>query len=131
MEGILSAAPGCDIITPQSNPTAYKDLTTFWAAQNNRGPQAIVVPRDTKSLAKAIRYLYNDTELGFTFRGHGYASLPTKDILLSLHKFDSFTYNSEEMTITVGAGQHWLTVYEALHQAAPRFTGMYFTNLVL
>ncbi|KAF4873584.1 FAD-linked oxidoreductase [Colletotrichum siamense] len=122
MEGLVSLLAPSDIVTSQSDPAAYKKLTTFWAAQVNLGPQAIVAPSDSQTLGKVLKYLYDDTQLDFAFRGHGYSSMPTKDILLSMHRFDSFSYDPDENTITVGAGQHWLDVYEAIHKVAPKFT---------
>ncbi|KAL3587315.1 hypothetical protein FPOAC2_14066 [Fusarium poae] len=122
MEGLLSLLAPSDIVTSQSDPAAYKELTTFWAAQNNLGPQAIVAPSHLQTLGKVLRYLYDATQLDFAFRGHGYTSMPTKDILLSMHKFNSFSYNAKENTVTVGAGQHWLDVYEAVNKVAPKLT---------
>ncbi|KAM0378381.1 hypothetical protein ACHAPY_006069 [Fusarium culmorum] len=122
MEGLLSLLAPSDIVTSQSDPAAYKELTTFWAAQNNLGPQAIVAPSHLHTLGKVLRYLYDATQLDFAFRGHGYTSMPTKDILLSMHKFNSFSYNAKENTVTVGAGQHWLDVYEAVNKVAPKLT---------
>lgn len=123
MEGLISLLPPGDIITPQSDPTAYKELTTTWAAQNNLRPQAVIAPTNAQSLGAVLSYLYNDTQLDFAFRGHGYASMPTKDVLLSMHKFDSFRYDAEAKAVTVGAGQPWLNVYEALDKVAPGLTG--------
>jgi FAD/FMN-containing dehydrogenase len=124
MDHLLSLLSPVEVITPQSDNAAYDELTNFWCAQANLKPIAVVAPTDAQSLVKVIPYLYNDTELKIRFRGHGYTSLPAKDILLSMHKFDSFSHNSDEMTITVGAGQPWLAVYEALDKVAPKFTGM-------
>jgi FAD/FMN-containing dehydrogenase len=123
MDHLLSLLSPNEVITPQSDPAAYDELTTFWCAQANQNPIAVVAPMDAQSLAKVIPYLYNDTEHNIRFLGRGYTSLPAKDILLSMHKFDSFSYNPHEQTITVGAGQHWLTVYEAVDIVAPKFTG--------
>lgn len=130
MDHLLSLLSPAEVITPQSDPVAYDELTTFWAAQANLRPKAVVAPTDAQSLAKAIPYLYNNTELDIRLRGHGYTSLPAKDILLSMHRFDSFSYNPDERTITVGAGQQWLSVYEALDKVAPRFTGKQITQLL-
>ncbi|KAH7308908.1 FAD binding domain-containing protein [Stachybotrys elegans] len=122
MEGLYSLLPAPAIVTQESDPAAYKVLTSFWAAQLNLSPKAIVSPPDVKTLAKTIQYLYSHTELDFAFRGRGYSSLPTKDVLVSLHNLDEFTYDPDKQTITVGAGQSWMTVYEALERLAPNYT---------
>jgi FAD/FMN-containing dehydrogenase len=123
MDHLLYLLSPVEVITPQSDPAAYDELTTFWCAQANQKPIAVVAPTDAQSLAKVLAYLYNHTELNIRFLGSGFTGLPAKDILLSMHKFDSFSYNPDEKTITVGAGQQWRGVYEALDKVAPKFIG--------
>lgn len=123
MQRLYSLLPASAIVTRESDPATYRNLTACWAAQLNVLPQAVVAPPDVKSLAKTVQYLYNHTELDFTIRGHGYCSLPAKDILISMHKLDGFTYDPHTQTITVGAGQTWRTVYEMVDKVAPNYTG--------
>jgi FAD/FMN-containing dehydrogenase len=123
MDGLLALLPSSDIITPGSDHLRYKQLTTFWAAQINLNPRAVVVPSDSDRLSRVVEYLYNNTELDFAFRGHGYTSLPTKDILISLEHMNEFSYDAKEQTITVGAGQPWTEVYEQIETHAPNFAG--------
>lgn len=123
MEGLYALLPGDSIVTSKSNPPRYKELTTFWAAQINRQPEAVLVPSDGQTLSKVVEYLYHHTELDFGFRGHGYTSLPTQDVLISLESFNEFSYDAEKQTITVGAGQTWMSVYEQIEKYAPSYTG--------
>ena len=123
MEGLLSLLTEADIITADSDPACYRQLTTFWAAQVNLGPKAVIVPPNVEKLAEVVKYLYNCTELDFAFRRHGYTSLPTRDIPVSLHKIGGFSHDPQKHTITVGAGQHWMTVYEQIERHAPNYTG--------
>ncbi|CAF3429323.1 unnamed protein product [Fusarium graminearum] len=111
MEDLVSLLGQCDIVTSQSDPAAYKGLTTFWAAQNNLRPQVIIA----SSHAQTLR------NLDFAFRGHGYASMPTKDVLLGMRKFNNFNCNAEQYTVTVivGVGQHWLDVWIRLLPGSP------------
>lgn len=122
MDGLHGLLPAHEIITQESHPARYNDLTTFWAAQVNLSPGAVLAPSQ-KTLAKVVEYLYHHTELDFGFRGQGYTSLPTKDVLISLESFDNFAYNCEKNTITVGAGQPWTNVYQQIEEHAPNYTG--------
>ncbi|KAI8284453.1 FAD-binding domain-containing protein [Colletotrichum sp. SAR 10_98] len=122
MEGLMSLLAPSEFITSQSDANTYEELTSFWAAQNNLRPYAVVAPSDVQTLGKVLQYLYNDTQLDFAFRGHGYTSMAAKDVLVSMHKFDSFSYNAEQKTVTVGAGQRWLDVYESVNKVASQFT---------
>jgi FAD/FMN-containing dehydrogenase len=83
----------------------------------------VVALTDAQSLAKVLAYLYNYTKFNIQFLGSSFTGLPAKDILLSMHKFDSFSYNPDEKTITVSASQQWRGVYEALDKVAPKFIG--------
>ncbi|KAL7911414.1 FAD binding domain-containing protein [Trichoderma velutinum] len=121
MESLYSFLPASAIVTQESDPSAYKKLTTCWAEQLNLHPQVVVAPPDVQSLSKTVKYLYDCTDLDFTFRGNGYCSLPAKDVLVSMHKFDEFTHDSDNQTITVGAGQAWKTVYEKVDVVAPKY----------
>jgi FAD/FMN-containing dehydrogenase len=123
MEGLYSILPTSAIVTEELDPAAYKDLTACWAAQLNLRPRAVVAPPDVESLAKVVQYLYGRTELDFAFRGHGYCPQPAKDVLVSMHRLDEFTYDPHEQTITVGAGQTWRSVYEMVDKVAPNHTG--------
>ncbi|CAG2005679.1 unnamed protein product [Fusarium graminearum] len=109
MEDLVSLLGQCDIVTSQSDPATYKGLTTFWAAQNNLRPQ-----------------------LDFAFRGHGYASMPTKDVLLGMRKFNNFNCNAEQYTVTVivGVGQHWLDVWIRLLPGSPLLVPVLLTALL-
>jgi FAD/FMN-containing dehydrogenase len=123
MEGLRSLLSKTDIVTHDSDPASYNELTVFWAAQKNLKPAAVIVPSDVETLAKVVHYLYNCTDLDFAFRGQGYMSVPTRDVLISLHKIDGFRYDAQKHTITVGAGQHWTPVYEEVERHAPNYTG--------
>ncbi|KAJ3537009.1 hypothetical protein NM208_g6487 [Fusarium decemcellulare] len=122
MESLYSLLSASAIVTQESDPAAFKDLTACWAAQINLKPQAVIVPPDVQSLAKTVQYLYGQTGLDFAFRGQGYCSLPTKDILISMHKFSGFAHDPVKQTITVGAGQTWRAVYEMVDRVAPEYT---------
>ncbi|KAF6838945.1 cysteine desulfurase [Colletotrichum plurivorum] len=121
MDGLLSLVKDSELITASSNPEKFKELTTFWAAQINIGAKAVVLPSSLESLARVVRYLY-DSSLDFAFRGHGHASLPAKDVIVSLENLSDFSYDADSKTMTVGAGLRWSAVYEMIEILAPNYT---------
>ena len=123
MEGLCAIFLNDELVTAESDPETYRQLTSFWAAQNNLNPPIILIPRDVASLSKAVKYLYS-SRLDFGIRGQGYMSAPTRDVLISLKAFNEFTFNDRDKTVTVGAGQPWSAVYEKLEENAPDYTGV-------
>ncbi|KAF6805399.1 FAD binding domain-containing protein [Colletotrichum sojae] len=92
MDGLLSLVKNSELITASSNLEKFKELTTFWAAQINIGAKAV------------------GSSLDFAFRGYGHASLPAKDVIVSLGNLSDFSYDADNKTITVGAGLRWSAV---------------------
>lgn len=124
MENLHSLLAQTEIVNRDSNPELYSQLTSLWPAQNNLNPPVVLIPQNVNSLSKVVKYLYM-TDLDFGFRGHGYATPPVKDVLVSLCALDGFMFDEETEAVTVGAGQPWIAVFQKMDEVAPAYTGMY------
>lgn len=110
-----------EVIRPSS--PLYPELTQTWAAQKNLKPQLVVQPRDLKALSRLLAFL-GQSELDFAIRCGGFGSTSAKDVLVSMSAFDSFEFDKETETVTVGAGQIWTDVNAKMELFAAGYAGI-------
>ena len=108
-------------LTRPSSPL-YHQLSSTWAAQKNLKPHLVVQPKDLKSLSCLLAAL-GTSELDFAIRCTGYGSASAKDVLVSMSAFDSFDFDRETETITIGAGQTWAEVNAKMETFASGYAG--------
>ncbi|EON68665.1 hypothetical protein W97_07923 [Coniosporium apollinis CBS 100218] len=110
--------PAEEVIGPSS--PLYKDNTLCWAYQKDLKPALVLCPTSLPSLQATLKYLSN-SELDFAIRSGGCGSSSAKDVILSMSAFNDFTFNAEEETVLVGAGQTWGDIYRKMESLAPGF----------
>jgi len=109
-----------EIIEP-SSPNYYKE-TQVWSAHKNLYPKLVVRPKTIESLSSILKTL-NETDIEFVVRGGGCGSASTRGVLISMSAFDSFEFNKEDETVTIGAGQLWRDVDRKVEEYAPGYSG--------
>jgi FAD/FMN-containing dehydrogenase len=121
IQATFSSFLGTDEIIEPSSPNYYKE-TQVWSAHKNLHPKLVVRPKSIASLSKILRTI-NETDIEFTVRGGGCGSTSTRGVLISMSTFDSFEFNQEDETVTIGAGQLWRDVDRKVEQLAPGYSG--------
>jgi hypothetical protein len=115
-EHLKSLLTETEIITPTSS--SYKEESGTWASQCDQSPTLVLRPRSVQSLSKILAFL-NTTSLNFSIRSQGFGNASAKDVLISLTAFDEFSYDAENETVILGAGQTWGDYYKKMENAAP------------
>jgi FAD/FMN-containing dehydrogenase len=105
-----------EIIEPDS--PLCSEQTSTWAAQKNLKPQMLVRPQSAKSLSHLLQYL-NTTTIDFGIRSGGIGSSSASGVLISLSAFNSFFFDPQNETISIGTGQTWGEVDRKLEEQAP------------
>jgi FAD/FMN-containing dehydrogenase len=105
-----------------SDSQLYDKETKTWAAQKNSRPKILLRPQSPEQLGRILAYL-NNSDLDFAIRSGGVGSSSAKDVLISLSAFNKCEFDSDTETLTVGAGQTWGGVDQALERQAPGYAG--------
>lgn len=63
------------------------------------------------------------SDLDFAVRCAGMESASARDILVSMAAFDSFEFDRQSESITIGAGQTWAAVDNRMERFAPGYAG--------
>lgn len=79
--------------------------------------------KDLQSLSRLIAFLER-SELDFAVRCAGMGSASAKDVLISMSAFDSFEFDEQSETITIGAGQTWAEIDVKMEKFASGYAGM-------
>lgn len=116
---ISSLLSPSEIINPDAKTYAFESLP--WAAQHQKHPALVIRPQTIESLSKVVAFL-SSTDLAFAVRGHGYGNSSAADVLISMTAFDSFDFDRENKTVTLGAGQPWASYYQRMDEMAPDWT---------
>ncbi|KAF2655312.1 cysteine desulfurase [Lophiostoma macrostomum CBS 122681] len=119
MEQIRAVLDADEIIEP-SDPQYGKE-SQVWAAHKNLHPRLVARPKSIRSLSALLKTL-NDTDIEFNVRGGGCGSASSRGVLISMSAFDDFSFNREEETVTVGAGQLWRHVDQSVEKHAPGYS---------
>jgi FAD/FMN-containing dehydrogenase len=117
----FSSLLSADEIIESSSPNYYKE-TQVWSAHKNLHPKLVVRPKTIESLSSILKTL-NETDIEFAVRGGGCGSASTHGVLISMSAFDSFEFNKEDETVTIGAGQLWRDVDRKVEEHAPGYSG--------
>jgi FAD/FMN-containing dehydrogenase len=116
LEQLKSLLTEAEIITPASS--SYKDESETWGSQCNKNPTLVLRPSSVQSLSNSLAFL-NKTSLDFAVRSKGFGNASAKDVLISLAAFDEFSYDAENETLILGAGQCWGDYYKKMEDVAP------------
>ncbi|KAG5292376.1 cysteine desulfurase, mitochondrial precursor, conidia-enriched transcript [Histoplasma ohiense] len=108
-----------EIIEPTSD--RYASATDFWTAYKNPKPQLVLRPKSLPALQKTVQYLCA-SDLDFSVRSGGNNTSGAKHVQLSMSAFDSFEFDQDSETVTIGAGQTWGEVDRKVEEAAPGYT---------
>lgn len=125
----VRAVLSLDEIVDPSSPN-YSKESQVWAAHRNLHPQLVARPKSSESLSKLLKTL-NETDVEFNVRSGGCGSASSKGVLISMSAFDEFSFNKEEETVIVGAGQLWRHVDEKVEKFAPGYSGRSTTHTQL
>lgn len=98
----------------------YGRQSQTWAAQRDLHPRLVARPKAIDSLSKLLGTL-NETSLKVSVRSQGFGNGTAEDVLISMTAFDSFEYDLENETVTIGAGQPWATVDEKMEKYCPGY----------
>jgi FAD/FMN-containing dehydrogenase len=118
LDKIRATLAADEVITPEA-PEYLKESKT-WAVQKNFRPKLVARPKSIESLCKLLATC-NKTSLDIGVRSQGFGSSSAKDVLISMTAFDSFEYNLDDETITIGAGQIWNQVNETVDKYCPGY----------
>ncbi|KAL6242239.1 hypothetical protein RBB50_010787 [Rhinocladiella similis] len=110
-----------EVFSPNS--PQYEEQSRTWAAQCNKKPRIVVRPRDLTTLSTLIAYL-NQSDLEFAVRCTGVGNASSKDILVSLTSFKSFSFDAQDETITFGAGHNWGEIDRKVEEYAPGYAAV-------
>ena len=109
-----------EILSPGSE--EYIASSTCWVANLDRKPELVLQPRSLEALQRAIEFLCGSS-LDFAVRSTGVGSSSAGDVIVSLSEFNAFSFNPDEETVLLGAGQKWGNVYRRLEDEAPGYAG--------
>jgi FAD/FMN-containing dehydrogenase len=116
---IIKSQFSSEIIDPADK--SYANESRVWAAQKNLNPKLVIRPASEESLSKLLKFL-STTSLTIGVRSQGYGNASSKDVLISMTAFDTFSFNSDDKVVTLGAGQPWSGYYERMEKEAPGYT---------
>lgn len=112
-----------EILTRGDSSPEYEDQSRTWAVQANKSPTIVAVPESLESLQRIISFL-NTTNLDIGIRCTGIGNASAKDVLVSLVKFKSFSFDAQQETITFGAGHNWGEIDQKVEEQAPGYASV-------
>ncbi|KAI9720294.1 MAG: hypothetical protein M1828_005757 [Chrysothrix sp. TS-e1954] len=121
LSNIRSLLPSNSLL--ESSHPDYRTETATWAAQRNQKPSICVRPQTLEELQRIVKYLCS-SDLDFVVRNGGAGSASSRDVVISLSKFDTveFTKQSDQEAVAlVGAGQTWGDVDLKMEEKAPGY----------
>ena len=102
----------------------YVKESQVWAAHKNLHPQLVARPKSIETLSTLLKTL-NGTDVESNVRGGGCGSASSRGVLISMSAFDNFSFDKDEETVTVGAGQLWRHVDQKVEKHAPGYSGAF------
>ncbi|KAH8662486.1 hypothetical protein BX600DRAFT_513317 [Xylariales sp. PMI_506] len=129
IEKLEAAGLGDVLYTPSRLPESYNSrVDSYWSLTPRLRPWAIIQPRNTAEVARAVVALVSIEDLQFAIRSGGHTCYPgsnnIKDgITIDLGLMDTTVYNSETKLATLQPGGRWTKVYGDLQKLGVMVAG--------
>ncbi|KAI2634996.1 FAD-binding domain-containing protein [Hypomontagnella submonticulosa] len=112
----LKAAGLGDVVYSAGESSYQAREKSYWSLSQRAGPWAIVQPRNTEEVSKAVKALVDTPGLKFAVRsgGHmwaGHSNNITEGITIDLGLLDKTTYNPETKLASLEPGSRWNKTY--------------------
>lgn len=101
------------------NSSTYPLLNTYWSTrQSDVHPQCFFTPRSTSDVSRAMKTLIRHSA-PFTVRGSGHSAFPGASniqdgVTVDLRYMNQITVSMDKRSVSVGPGNRWIDVSEAL-----------------
>ncbi|GAB0133127.1 hypothetical protein EsDP_00001542 [Epichloe bromicola] len=101
------------------NSSSYPLLNTYWSTrQSDVHPRCFFTPRSTTDVSRALKMLMK-LRAPFTVRGSGHTAFPESSniedaVTIDLRKMNQIAVSMDQKTVSVGPGNRWVDVSEAL-----------------
>lgn len=119
--GILKPSEIIDSSSPE-----YKTESQTWQAHRNLHSKVLARPDSVESLSQLVKFLAI-SNLDFAVRCQGIGDASARDVLISLANFDSFAFDKDSETITIGSGLTWTAVDKYMDEQAHGYQGGHLT----
>ncbi len=98
----------------------YNEAAAPWSIWTDKKPPFVVQPTSLQSMSQVVRFLY-DSDLDFAIRNTGTGSVSAKDVILSTHGLQGFSFDEEAEVVTLGSGHDWAAVDQLMEERAPGY----------
>ncbi|KAI1657731.1 FAD-binding domain-containing protein [Daldinia decipiens] len=103
-------------------------VASYWSLTAQLKPWAIIQPRTTKEVSKALQTLVNTTDCNFAIRSGGHMAWAGSNnieagITIDLGLLTTTTYNPETKIASIQPGSRWVDVYTELEKHGAMVAG--------
>ncbi|RYP57061.1 hypothetical protein DL770_010766 [Monosporascus sp. CRB-9-2] len=102
-----------------SNSSVYRtESTAFWSWTEWLDPTCVFLPRTTEEVSQAVS-IFTEYGCPFAIRGGGHSAVRgaaniEDGILVSMRRIKDITFSEDKRTVSIGAGNTWAEVYNAV-----------------
>ncbi|PSK58778.1 hypothetical protein B9Z65_6793 [Elsinoe australis] len=116
---LAAAAPGNATALLRAGDALYDtENRRVWDQRSNQNPACIFLPSTPLEAAAAVEII-SGCDATFAIRGGGHAPVPGANniengVLLSLNRLKTLSLAEDKATVSIGAGNRWIEVYQFL-----------------